>query len=251
MPASALLLAASAAVRAASLNLCSDEYLLLLARPDEIASVSFLSRDPLESSLWKSARRHDANRGSIEQVVGQRPSLVLTMGGGGRSSAMIAGRLGIRTLELSSANSPDDVARNLAVVAGAIGHPARAVPLVRRLRDLQRSAPHQPADAIWLSGNGLSLASDSAGAKWLALAGLRQRALPGAKADLETLLVRPPAVIVESNYRRGQVSEATTWLSHPIVKRARSRRLKTDGRAWTCTGPLMIDEIARLKAAAR
>ena len=38
MPASALLIGASVA----SLNLCTDEYLLLLARPQEIASVSFL-----------------------------------------------------------------------------------------------------------------------------------------------------------------------------------------------------------------
>ena len=44
MPASALLAAASIA----SLNLCTDEYLLLLARPHEIASVSFLSQYPQE-----------------------------------------------------------------------------------------------------------------------------------------------------------------------------------------------------------
>lgn len=251
MPASALLLAASAAVRAASLNLCTDEYLLLLARPGEVASVSFLSSDPLESPLWRSARGYHANGGSIEQVVGQRPGLVLTMGGGGRSSALISRRLGIRTIELASANAPNDVRRNLMTVASALGHPERAVPWLRRLTELERSVPEHKVDAIWLSGKGLSLAHDSAGAKWLALAGLRQRALPAARADLETLVVRPPTVIVESDYRRGQVSRAARWMDHPIVRRARSRRLRTDGRAWTCTGPLMIDEIARLKAQAR
>ena len=48
MPVSASLLAASGALRVASLNLCTDEYLLLLARPSEIASVSHLSHDPAE-----------------------------------------------------------------------------------------------------------------------------------------------------------------------------------------------------------
>ena len=48
MPAFASLLAASAALRVASLNMCTDEYLLLLARPSEIASVSRLSRDPAD-----------------------------------------------------------------------------------------------------------------------------------------------------------------------------------------------------------
>jgi hypothetical protein len=70
MSASALLAAASIA----SLNLCTDEYLLLLARPQEIASISFLSQNPLESPLWKLAKRHHSNRGSLEQVLGRSPT---------------------------------------------------------------------------------------------------------------------------------------------------------------------------------
>ena len=69
MAASVLLAAASVA----SLNLSTDEYLLLLARPQEIASVSFLSQDPQESPLWKQARRHHSNRGSLEDVLAQKP----------------------------------------------------------------------------------------------------------------------------------------------------------------------------------
>ena len=85
MPASALLAAASIA----SLNLCTDEYLLLLARPQEIASISFLSQNPLESPLWKLAKRHHSNRGSLEQVLGRKPDTLLTMGGGGRASSLL------------------------------------------------------------------------------------------------------------------------------------------------------------------
>ena len=69
MPGFASLLAASA-LHAASLNLCTDEYLLLLARPGEIVGVSRLAQDPAESPLWRRARAHPANRGAIEQVLG-------------------------------------------------------------------------------------------------------------------------------------------------------------------------------------
>ena len=71
MPGFALLLAASA-VRVASLNMCADEYLLLLARPQEIASVSRLSRDPADSSLWRLGQRFPGNRGDL----GQRAAFV-------------------------------------------------------------------------------------------------------------------------------------------------------------------------------
>jgi len=250
MPASALLLA-SAAVRAASLNLCADEYLLLLANSSQVASVSFLSRDPLDSPLWKSARTHPANRGSIEEVIGTRPTLVLTMGGGGRAITLIAKRLGVRTIDLKAGGTPTDVETNLRTVASALGRPDAAIPWVRRLRSLRASAPSDRVDSIWLSGGGQSFGATSAGAEWMRLAGFQQRALPGGRADLETLLVDPPHVIVESDYRHGQLSSGTRWLRHPIVRNAPSKRVRTDGRAWTCMGPLMVDEVERLRKAAR
>ena len=94
MPVSVSLLAASGALRVASLNLCTDEYLLLLARPSEIASVSRLSHDPADFSQWRLGRRFPVNRGDLEGALPARPNLLLTMGGGGRSTSLIAQRMG-------------------------------------------------------------------------------------------------------------------------------------------------------------
>ncbi|MEO8176005.1 MAG: hypothetical protein ABI626_05030 [Sphingomicrobium sp.] len=247
MPALALLIGA----RIASLNLCTDEYLLLLARPGEIASISFLSQDPDESPLWQQARRYPANRGSIEDVLTRQPDALLTMGGGGRATRLLAARLGMRSVELASPNSLDDVATNLRTVAALLGDPRRADPWLDKLAQLQRNRPATSKDALWLSSGGQILAPASIGAKWLRLAGLSQRALPGGRADLETMLVRPPEVLVVSNYRSAQVSSGRRWLDHPIVRHAKARRLTADGRRWTCLGPLMIGEIERLRAAAQ
>lgn len=247
MPASALLIGASIA----SLNLCTDEYLLLLARPGEVASVSFLSQDPLESPLWRSARRYPANHGSIEDVLTRRPGVVLTMGGGGRATRLLARRLRIRPVELVSPGSLQDVSSNLRTVAAALGEPRRALPWLERLERLQRTRPAAAQDAVWLSSGGQTLAAGSIGSHWLRLAGLEQRALPGGRASLETLLVRPPAVLVRSRYRSAQVSSGARWLDHPIVRKANAQRLTADGRAWTCMGPLMIGEIERLRAGLR
>src|SRR5690349_1429052 len=124
MPAFALLLGASIA----SLNLCTDEYLMLLAKPREIASVTMLSHDPLESPLWREGRRHPSNNGSIENVIPLRPKVVLTMGGGGRATGLIASRMGIRVVDLAPATRLDDVARNVRTVAAALGDKRRASP---------------------------------------------------------------------------------------------------------------------------
>ncbi len=82
----------------------------------------------------------------------------------------------------------------------------------------------------------------------MGLAGLRQRALTGDRVSLEQLLVKPPALLLRSDYRSGQYSNEQRWLSHPLARNTRrSRSLVTDGRLWTCKGPLMIAEIERLR----
>ena len=246
MPGFASLLAASA-VRAASLNMCTDEYLLLLARPQEIASVSRLSRDPADSSLWRLGQRFPGNRGDLESALRSRPNLLITMGGGGRSTAMIAKRMGLKTLDLPFPMTIADVGSSMRLVAHALGDEARARPWQVRLSRLRRPAP-TARDAIFLGAGGNSVGAQSVEAEWMGLAGLRQRALPGGRATLELLATRPPAVLLRSTYRRTERSLGQVWLEHPLAWPRASKIVTVDGRPWTCAGPLMLGEVERLRA---
>lgn len=235
--------------RVVSVNLCTDELLLLLARPDQVAGVSFLAQDALESPLWRSAQRYPGNNGTIEEVLALHPDVILTMGGGGRSRGLLARRLGIHPVDLAIPNSLDQVEGNLRIVATALGDFRRADPWIARIESLRRTAPAEAIDSIWVSAGGFSLSPDSLGARWLRLAGLRQRPLSGDRATLETLLTTPPKVLVSSDYRSGEMSGGNRWLTNPVVREAGARQLATDGRPWTCLGPLMIPEIERLRMA--
>ena len=247
MPGFASLLVASAAVRVASLNMCSDEYLLLLARPQEIASVSRLSRDPADSSLWRLGQRFPGNRGNLESALKTRPNLLITMGGGGKSTALIAGKMGLRTLDLPFPSTIQDVANGMTLVAQALGDERRALPWKARLARLQRSAP-ATRDAIFLGAGGNSVGVQSVEAGWMRLAGLKQRYLPGGRASLEMLATRPPAVLLRSAYRRSERSLGQTWLEHPLASPKSSKIVTVDGRPWTCAGPLMLGEVDRLRS---
>jgi iron complex transport system substrate-binding protein len=241
------LLSAASAVRVASLNLCTDEYLLLLAHPSEIASVSRLSRDPADSSLWRIGQRYPGNRGDLESALKTRPNLLITMGGGGRSTSMIAGRMGLKTLDLPFPATIDDVAANMDRVAAALGDASRAEPWKRRLARL-RATQGPSHDAIFLGSGGTSVGPGSVEAAWMRLAGLKQRALPGGRASLELLATRPPEVLLRSTYRRSERSLGQTWLDHPLARPKRSKIITVDGRPWTCAGPLMPGEVERLRS---
>ena len=245
MPGFASLLTASA-VRAASLNMCGDEYLLLLARRQEIASVSRLSRDPADSSLWRLGRRFPGNRGDLESALKTQPNLLITMGGGGRATRMIAQRMGLKTLDLPFPMTIGDVAANMDRVAIALGQPSRSGQWKRRLARLR--AVKQPSrDAIFLGAGGNSVGAQSVEAEWMGLAGLRQRPLPGGRATLEQLATNPPSVLLRSAYRRTERSLGQTWLDHPLARPAKSRIVTIDGRPWTCAGPLMLGEVEKLR----
>ena len=251
MPVSGLALAASTGLRVASLNLCTDELLLALARPDEIVSVSYLSRLPEESSLWREARRFPPNRGTLESAVAYRPNLVLTIGGGGRASAAIAERLNMRVIDLRFPATIADLEAQTVAVARALGDVRRADPLRRRLQSLRMTRPAVLPDAAFVGAGGVSLTADSLGAEWLSLAGFRQRVLPGGRLTLEQLATTPPARLIVSNYRAGQTSRNQAWLQHPLVRRLANRTIATDGRPWTCGGWPLLTEVARLRSVVR
>ena len=234
--------------RVASLNLCTDELVLMLADPGQIVSVTHLAQDPADTVLWRRARRYQRNDGTLLSVVPLRPDLVVTMGGGARDRLRIAARLGIPTIDLPFAQSLADVEAAIHRLAAALGRPAAGAALLRRLAALRASAPPPRRDTIWLGGGGRTVSATGLEAQWMALAGLRQRPFTGDRVPLEALIARPPQVLLRSDYRQGQYSAAQRWLAHPVARRARGARVvATDGRRWTCMGPLLIDEVLRLR----
>ena len=83
----------------------------------------------------------------------------------------------------------------------------------------------------------------------MALAGLRQRAMRATGCSLETLLVKPAGGPAAQRLSAGPIFGGQRWLRIPSAGvRAARARSSTDGRAWTCMGPLLIDEIERLRS---
>ncbi len=238
--------AVAAPVRVVSLNLCTDEMLLIAARPGQIASISKLGADANETPLAAQARGLATNNGQLTDVLNQRPDLVLTMGNSPQQAAL-ASRLGLRLLALPYPQSPAEVAAQMQQVAALLGNPAAGNSFAAEVAALTRTASGQPATALMLGGGGLAPAMSGLAAGWLRLAGLRQR--QSGQIAMEALIADPPAVLVLSRYRAGQFSQPQAWVSHPALAGLRTRRVNVDGRAFLCGGAAMPAEIRRLKAA--
>jgi iron complex transport system substrate-binding protein len=239
--------AGAAPRRVVSLNLCTDELLLLLADPRQIASVTHLAARREETPLWQQARAYTANDGTLASAATARPDLILTMGGGG-DRLRIAERLGARTVDLPFPTTLEDVVQAIRRVAAALGRQAQGEALVARIAQLRATAPASGLETLWIGGGGRTVAADGLEAEWMALAGYTQRAILGDQLQLETLLATPPQILLRSDYRQDQYSRGQAWLAHPLARAGgKSRTIATDGRRWTCMGPSLIEEVERLR----
>ena len=235
--------------RVVSLNLCTDELVLLLAAPGQLASVSFLGADSDETALAPRARGLPTNNGRLDSVVALTPDLVFTGGGSDRYARELAARLKLRVLDVPPPQSVADIRRNIANVAAALGRDAAGAALIAGFDAALGSSSSAPRSALLLGGGGTTTGADGVGAQLLRHAGLVQQDVPAGQVSLERLLAMPPQVIVQTQYRSRQASLGQSWLQHPALKAlpATTRIIAVDGRPWTCMGPLVAPEIARLR----
>lgn len=240
--------AATAPQRVASLNLCTDELVLLIAAPGQIVSVTHLARSRHEFALWRTARRYRANDGSVVSVAGMHPDLIVTMGGLGRDRDRLARRIGAEIITLPFPQSLNDLESAIDQLADALGREARGQQLLNALRGLRASRPRRAVDGLFLSSGGLTLADGSLGAQWLRLAGVDQPQNLGGRIAAERLLTDPPSLVVLSDYRSDQASRGNFWPGYRLIEDSREMHtIATDGRRWTCAGPTLIPEILRLR----
>ena len=234
--------------RVVSLNLCSDELALSLAAPGQLVGVSRLGADPDETSLAARASGLSINRGRVTDVIGLAPDLVLTSGGDPNAAAT-ARRLGIAALEVPEPRSLADVRANIRRVAAALGRAPAGEALIAEMATQLGTPETHPTAALLVGGGGLTISPHGLAAAYLRQAGLVQQDVPRGQISLERLLSNPPQLLVISNYRSAQYSGNQNWLAHPALAHlpARTRRIETDGRAWTCLGPPLAAEIARLR----
>jgi iron complex transport system substrate-binding protein len=116
------------AVRVVSQTVGSDELLLALAAPEQIAALSALSRDPQFSAVAKEAEAFPQlpRTGDVESVIKYAPTLVLCADYSRVELVDQLRRLGVKVIVLTRYYSVEDAFANLRLLARELGPEAEA-----------------------------------------------------------------------------------------------------------------------------
>jgi iron complex transport system substrate-binding protein len=239
--------------RVVSMNVCTDYLALLLAAPGQLRSVTWLARDPWLNPLSKKVSQLHVNRGGTEEVLPLHPDLVLAGTTTTRQTVQLMQRLGLRVVQVPYVSKADDIARNVRMVAAALGRQqageAVLVGLRQRMQRLEGVVALRRS-AVVLGAGGRVSGAETLPGSILERVGLRHIAPRMQAMHAEDLLFARPDLIVLSPPRLDRPSLAQQAVEHPALRHLRLNLVRIHPAWWTCEGPHAADAAERLVAAA-
>lgn len=231
--------------RVASINLCADQHVLMLAEPSQILTVSWLAADAEESLLAAEAVRYPLNHGTAEELLAFDPDVVIAGTYTSPFARALLRRLEYRVVELEPETAVTDIERNIRIVAAAIGRQERGEAVIADLAvGVARVAANQPAvppATVVVRPGGFTVGAGSLADELMQLAGVRNVAAEQGldrwgSLSMEALVRSTPDLVVLTGYRTHEPSLANSVLAHPALARLRATRpVATVASAlWAC-----------------
>ncbi|MBN9564205.1 MAG: ABC transporter substrate-binding protein [Alphaproteobacteria bacterium] len=235
---------AQASQRVVSLNLCTDQMLVMLA-PDQVAALSPLARDPTLSIVAKQAASMPVTRASAEAVLRLHPDLVLAAPYGAQTTLGLLEEQGIKVQRIDLPTDFSGIRAQTRKLAALLGVPARGEALIATM-DAKLAAlkpPDHPVRALVWQPRGYTAGPGSLADAVLRAAGLTDIGT-GRQVGLEALLQLRPDLLVLPVPARSP-SLATELLDHPatagIPRRFIPPALTICAGPWTADAAVMLD----------
>lgn len=248
--------------RVVSVNLCSDQLLLLLADPRQVASVSYLASEPASSFVAGEAGKYPLNHARPEEIISLRPDLVLTVPHTNPRLTATLEQLGFELFRLSLGHSLEAISDDIRRLAARLGREQRGEALITEMQQVLRNETGSggtPAPkAIFYQPRGYTSGAQTLQDEALRLAGWRnpaaEQGIEGYRpVALEQIILWQPDTLFTSSYGSGNsgLSLAERQLQHPALKRLLGKRqmLEIPYRYWICPGPMLAEAVALLREA--
>lgn len=249
---------AAAGERIMSLDYCADQFVLALADREQIIGVSSEARDA-HSFYRERAKNIPRFRAVADQILTQRPSLVVRSWAGDTRLLDLLNRLHIQVISIEHAQDPKDIQSNVVRLAKAIGQEKRGYAMIAdaemRMARL-KTLPAYGESAVYLTPGAFTTGAGTFVNNVMALAGIGNSfADKGYKGwfpiPMERLVQSPPTLIVTSFYD-SHASVQNHWgiARHGYIRKMLDETPTVDvpGSMMACSGLFIVNAAEHLRA---
>lgn len=245
--------------RIVSINLCTDQFLMAVARPEQILALSPFARDREMSHFSDKANNIPLIRDDAESVIRMKPDLVLASAFSKKTTLQLIKRQGIRIVTFKYPANLQEIAEQLHKTGVVTGNPdkgAAARAQFLKYTDQTRGIFNDSdKTALFYQRGGYVSGKFSLVGMLLEHTGLKNHAEKyrigtyGSLA-LELLLHNPPDIILMARQYRERADQGYQLLRHPALQKVihKKRVLYFPVSETVCPGPSTLDALLRLKA---
>lgn len=244
--------------RIVSINLCTDQLVLMLAPREHIQSLSHLAVDPEYSFMWHKAKGLTLNDGLVEQIIPLKPDLILAGTHSSTEASNMLKQLGYPVKVLPLPQSLNEVGNFILKMGELLEQEDKAAQLLAnmnaRIKTVQQLKQNQPKElAVIYAPNGFTAGSKTFKHELLTYAGYRNLAAEAGidyygNLSVEQVLSAQPDLMIIDDSTRNQDSLAQSYTNHPALKRLMGATgiIKLPVNQWLCGGPMAADAIETL-----
>jgi iron complex transport system substrate-binding protein len=242
-----------------SLNLCTDQLILMMLPKERIASVSFLSRASERPLLTAEAAGVGINFGTLEEVLAAKPDLVIAGTASTPTTRAFLKQAQIPLAEIPLANNFEEIRATTRAVGRAVGEDDKAESLIAKmdmtLAELAASVPSRRFVLAGWGGGGEVAAKGTLFDSILTVAGginiaATMRDTRFGPLDFEQLLALRPDIIAFGDATSEQPGLRREQIQHRIVQRLyRNRQIAYPDALFGCGLPQAADAARDLRRA--
>lgn len=243
--------------RIVSHNLCTDQLLLDLAQPGQIAGLSPYAAQVQRSYFAKKARNYPILSGSAEDIVVLRPDLVVTGRFSKRETRAFLRARNMPTEEFDTVLSIESARQQIMRFGVLTGNTAKAAERLAEidaaLSELRAAASTTRLSILPLSRRAWVPGRESLISDLLSQAGLTNAAAAlgfrfGGFANIEAIVRSRPDAVLLSQDRTSAEDQGEAMLLHPALQHLfpPERRLVIPESLTVCGGPMIADAMRTL-----
>ncbi len=242
----------------ASLNVCTDQLVMLLAAPGQIASLSYLADDPSLSFLHEKATGYPKNHGRAEEVFLTHPDVVVTGTYDRHDTSGLLRHLGFDVQEFAFdqtlASVPVDIRRMGEILHRQDKAEAIAKEFENGLAALESTVCGPSPTVLALEQNGVALAKGTLADSVMKAAGLSNIASDLGYTGMvpfpmEEVVETHPDIVVLRRSMANAPSLADQVEQHPALRALKDSRIGpfVPAGSWSCTGPFVLEAVKALR----